>query len=112
MLKEVHILLRAGEPEMVFADFTELVKVCNEKNKEEDPELGDYWSTYSGVDFGEQDYRQVYKCHVCKEFRTWCDGGTDSECCDKCWAEAQRPWWLKLLAPFLPPGRHGCGECA
>lgn len=56
---------------------------------------------------------RIYVCDVCGRFRPWCDGCADDlpECCDRCWALAHEPWWMKLLRslfPFLPKGDHGC----
>lgn len=38
----------------------------------------------------------VYRCIGCGEWRPWCDGSTDSEECDACWAGS---------------GHHACSEC-
>ena len=39
---------------------------------------------------------QVYKCIGCGLWRPWCDGGTDNQLCDACWADG---------------GHHGCSDC-
>ena len=111
-LTEVYILRRAGEAEAVYAEHAEAKCICDAENAEEDPEFGDHWSVCPGLVFIGKDYHQVYVCKGCGEYRTWCDGGTDSEFCDKCWAESQRPWWLKWLSIFIPTSGHGCGDCA
>lgn len=108
MLEEVHILFQDDDAEMVvFADLDEALKVCDDLNNQ----FEDYWRVRSSIKFKSKDYRKVYVCPRCKEYRTWCDGGTDSEMCDKCWAETHRPWWWRWSSRFFPAGCHHCGEC-
>ncbi len=108
MLKEVHILMCDEWPEVAFAEHDEALQESNTRRCE-----GGLWWIRT-VSFVGLDYRQVYKCSGCGEYRTWCDGGTDSEFCDKCWADFQWPWWLRWIKSFLPASSrgHGCSDCA
>jgi len=55
----------------------------------------------------------TYMCPACRRIRPWCDGGTDSLDCDRCWAIKHSPWYMRIVFHFLPSlaGDHGCGEC-
>ena len=115
MLEEVYVLKICGDSYCAVgsrAEAAELTKRYNEEKFRPFMMSEDecYW-TFVKIAFESDSYWQVYRCRSCHEIRTWCDGGTDTEFCDRCWNELQRPRRLRWLLRFFAPDRHGCSEC-
>jgi len=66
--------------------------------------------TYPGAD---GPHTRVYQCLACGKWRPWCDGGTDSEVCDHCWAleEMLMEGVYGVAASERKHWFHACDEC-